>query len=234
MSFIETRGDVDICNKALSRIGQTGITGTLDAPTAPNSNAVRECRLHYKSSVRSMLEMHHWNLATKRDILVETTNERALEWSFCYVTPEFMAFPVSVHTPGGSTVGPIAYYRGLQGLLGSLYGKPLFTYSGDKIYSMLGPAELEFTSFDITEHDFTQSLEDCLVLWMAAKLAYSLAKDHQMGNAIKQEALSEINRVLTGNLNEQQHRYGTFISEAEMAREGIDPLLGGYGIGFGR
>lgn len=231
MSFIETRGDVDICNKALSRIGQTGITGTLDAPTSPNTNAVKECRLHYKSSVRAMLEMHHWNLATKRQLLVETTNERALEWAFCYVAPEFMAFPVSIHTPGGSTVGPVAYYRGLQGLIGSLYGKPLFTYSGHRIYSMLGPAEIEFTSFDITEHYFTQSLEDALVLWLAAKLAYSIAKDHTMGNSIKQEALSEINRVLAGNLNEQQARYGTFISESEMARNGVDPLLGGYGQG---
>lgn len=229
MSFLENRSDISIANKSLSRIGQVGLSGTLDNPVG-NSNAARECRLHYKPTVRWVLEQHHWNLATKRQTLVEVTNTRLIEWGFAYAKPSDMAFPVGIYTPGDATVaGPISYYRGLKGLMAQLYGKPLFTYSGGVIYSFMGPAELEFTSFDITEQDFTEQLESVIVLFLAAKLAYSVAKNHDMGNAIRQEAFSELDRIIAANLNEQQPVYGNTMSEAEMARNGWDPWVGSFG-----
>jgi hypothetical protein len=231
MSFIESRSDISICNKALSRIGQAGLSGTLDDPANNAKLAGRECRLHYKPTVRWVLEQHHWNLATKRQTLVETSNARSLEWGFAYAKPADMAFPVAIYSPGDATSGTISYYRGLKGLMAQLYGKPLFTYSGGVLYSMLGPAEIEFTSLDITEQDFTEQLEDLIVLFLASKLAYSVAKDHRMGNEIKQEALTELNRVIAANLNEQQPTYGNTMSEAEMARNGLDPWVAGFGLG---
>ena len=228
MSFLETRSDISICNKALSRIGQATLSGTLDDPANNAKLAARECRLHYKGTVRRLLEEHHWNLATKRQVLVENaTNERSLEWPFSYAAPSEMAFPVSLQVPGSSTA-PVAYYRGVGGLLAKLYGRPYFTYSGGVLYSYLGPAEVEFTSFDITEHDFTQQLEDMIVLFLAAKLAYSVAKDNTLGNLIKQEAINELNKVYANNLNEQQPRYDQTPSESELARAGVDPWLAGF------
>jgi hypothetical protein len=229
MSFLEPRSDISVVNKALSRIGQVGLSGTLDNPVG-NSNAAREARLHYKPTVRWLLEQHHWNLATKRQTLVETTNNRSIEWGFAYVKPADMAFPVGIYTPGDATAGPISYYRGLKGLFAQLYGKPLFLYSGDVLYSYMGPAEIEFTSFDITEQDFTEQFEATLVLFLAAKFAYSVAKDHRMGNEIRQEAFSELNRIIAANLNEQQPTYGNQMSEAEMARNGLDPWVAGFGL----
>lgn len=232
MSFMEPRSDINICNKALSRIGQTQLTGTLDAPTGPNNNASRECRLHYKSTVRAVLEMHHWNLATQRQTLVENTNERSLEWPFSYAVPPHMAFPVNLHVPGSSTTAPVSYYRGLGGLIAKLYGRPYFTFSGNVIYSVLGPAEVEFTSFDISEQQFSQELEDVIVLYLAAKLAYSIAKDHKMGNEIKQEAISQTEAAIARNLNQQQPRYDQLPSESELARQGVDPWMSGFVSGY--
>lgn len=228
MSFIETRSDIDIVNKALSRIGQVGLSGTLETP-AGNSNAGREARLHYKATVRWVLEQHHWNLATKRQTLVEVTNDRSIEWGFAYAKPADLAFPVAIYTPGDAAAGPISYFRGLKGLFAQLYGRLLFTYSGGVLYSFMGPAELEFTSFDITEQDFTEQLETLIVLFLASKFAYSVAKDHRMGNEIKQEALTELDRAIAGNLNEQQATYGNHMSEAEMARNGFDPWVASFG-----
>jgi hypothetical protein len=230
MSFMEPRSDINICNKALSRIGQTQLSGTLDAPTGPNNNASRECRLHYKGVVRAVLEAHHWNMATRRQSLVEVVNERSLEWPFAYAAPADMAFPVSMHTPGSETIGPVAYYRGIGGLIAKLYGRPYFTYSGNVLYSVLGPAEVEYTSFNISEQDFTQEIEDVIVLYLAAKLAYSLAKDTKLGNEIKQEAINQMDAAIARNLNQQQPRYDQVPSEAELARAGIDPWMAGYGF----
>lgn len=232
MSFQQSRSDIDICNKALSRIGQAQLSGTLGDPANNAKQAGREANLHYKSTVRALLEAHHWNLATKRAALIETTNDRSLEWGFAYATPAEMAFPVSVHAPGDGTISPIAYYRGLKGLTALIYGKPSFTYSGGKLYSFLAPAELEFVSLDITEQQFTQQLEDVLVLFLASKFAYSLAKDHKMGNEIKQEAIAELDKAIASNLNEQGQTYGNTPSEGELARNGIDPWLAGYGVGL--
>lgn len=231
MSFLENRSDIDICNKALSRIGQASLSGTLSDPANNAKLAGRECQLHYKSTVRWILEQHHWNLATARQALVEAaTNARSLEWGFAYLKPSEMAFPVGIYTPGDATSGSISYYRGLKGLMAMLYGKPLFTYSNGIVYSMLGPAELEFTSLDISEQNFNQQLEDIIVLFLASKLAYSLPKDHRMGNEIKQEALSELNRAIAANLNEQQPTYGNHMSEAEIARNGLDPWIASFGL----
>lgn len=230
MSFIEPRSDISICNKALSRIGQVGLTGTLTSPTG-NSNASRECRLHYKPTVRWVLEQHHWNLATNRQTLIELgTNPRSIEWAYAYAKPADMAFPVGIYSPGGTIAGTVSYYSGLKGLFAMLYGKPLFTYSGGVLYSMLGPAELEYTSLDITEQELTEQLEAMIVLFLAAKLAYSVAKDHKMGNEIRQEGFSELNRVIAANLNEQQPTYGNHMSEAEMARNGLDPWVASLGL----
>lgn len=228
MPFMETRSDINICNKALSRIGQTSLSGTLGDPANNAKEAGRQCKLHYVPTVRAVLEAHHWNLATKRVALVEAVNQRALEWSFAYAAPADIAFPVGVHTPGGTAVQPISYYRGLNGIYATLMGRPLFTYSGGVIYSFLGPAELEYTSLNITEQDFTQQFEDVLVLFLAAKLAYSLAKDQRMGNEIKQEAIAELDKAIGSNLNEQHQVYGNEISESEMARVGIDPQFAGF------
>lgn len=232
MTFQENRSDINICNKALSRIGQTTLAGTLDDPANNAKQAGRECKLHYKPTVRGVLEAHHWNLATKRGALIETTNTRSMEWPFAYAKPADLAFPVSLNVPGETVAGPVSYYRGLKGLYANFMGHPLFTYSGSVIFSYLSPAELEYTSLDITEQDFTQQMEDIIVLFLAAKLAYSLAKDHRMGNEIKQEAIAELDKAIAGNLNEQQPTYGNTISESELARNGVDPWLYGYGIGY--
>lgn len=231
MSFQQPRSDIDICNKALSRIGQAQLSGTLGDPSNNAKQAGREANLHYKSTVRGLLEAHHWNLATKRASLIETTNTRSLEWGFAYAPPADIAFPVSIYMPGDSTVSPIAYYRGLKGLYATIMGQPLFTYSGGVIYTFVGPAELEYTSLDITEQQFTQQLEDVIVLFLASKFAYSLAKDHRMGNEIKQEAIAELDKAIASNLNEQNQTYGDTLSESELARNGSFPGFGAYGLG---
>lgn len=225
MSFKENRDAISIANRALSKVGHAGITGDIDTAAG---EAGRQLRLHYKPVVRELLEQHHWNIATQRTALVATTNTRSSEWPFAYAAPSNMAFPVSVNLPNETTSGTIAYYRGVQGLLAKLYGRSMMLYSGGVIYSMMGDAELEFVSYNITEGDFTEQFESMVVNFLAARLAYALPKDAKLGADLEREAIGKLNTVIANNLNEQQPRYDTRPSEGELARAGIDPYMAGF------
>ncbi len=233
MSFQENRSAINICNKALSRIGQQGLSGSLTDPANLNKHSGRECNLHYVPTVRRLLEQHHWNLATRRiGLVANVVNDRSGEWLVSYAAPSDMAFPTSL-SPLPTSTGQISYYRGIGSLLAKIYNRPLFLYSGSTIYAMAADAELEYVSLDITEQDFTQELEDMVVAFLSSKLAYSVAKDETMGARFKQEAISDLNLVIANNLNQQRPRYDLQPSEAEMARSGVDPWLAGFMPGAG-
>lgn len=215
MSFQEPRSAINIANRALSRIGQAQITGTLDNPL---NNAMRQCALHYKSVVRTLLEQHHFGLATKRQALVTVTNDRSNEWLFAYQPPSDMAFPVSF---GPYPSGQVSYYQGLGALLGILSGRPIFAYASGVLYAQLEDAELEYVSFDITEADFNQTFENLVVVFLASELARGLAKDPKMAADLYEEGMSKLNWAIAQNLNIGRPTYGNSLTETELARGGF-------------
>lgn len=227
MSFIETRSDIQICGKALSRIKQQPLSGALDDPVNQNKHAGRECLLWYKTIVREVLTAHHWGLATKRVALVSApTNPRPAEWAAAYLPPADMAFPVMVGPY--SDVAGVSYYRGVGFLLASLYGRPVFRFEGAIIFAAIEGATLDYVSFDLTEQDFNEAVEKLVVLFLASQFARSIAKDDKLAKELHQEGVSEMNLEIARNLNMSQPRYGQFISESEMARGGLDPVLAQY------
>lgn len=226
MSFQEVRSEIAICNKALARIHQQPLAGSLLDPANQNKLAGRECARWYKSVVRKLLEQHHFGIATKRVELVEKTNTRSVEWAAAYAKPSDMAFPVAISPYLGAS--SVNYYTGIGYLLGSLYGRPLFRYEGSTIYALQGDAELDYVSYNITEHDFTQTFEDLVVIFLASQLAISIAKDRDMMDAYKEEGMNELNKAIAHELNLTGQRYGNFVSEGELTRGSIvhDALMG--------
>lgn len=225
MSFLTPRSDIDFCNKALSRIKQQPLSGSLTDPANLNKHAARECNLWYKSIVRQVLTSHHFGLATKRVGLVsQSANDRPVEWANAYVAPTDMAFPVLVGPLATGSTG-ISYYRGLGFLIASLYGRPLFRFAAKTIYANISGAVLEFVSFDITEQDFNDAVEKLIVIFLASVLARSVAKDDTLARELHDEGIKELNIEIARELNIGGPRYGEGISEYEMARSGFDPRL---------
>jgi hypothetical protein len=229
MSFIEPRSEISICNKALSKVKQQGLQGSLDDAANPNKHAGRECKLWYKTIVRQVLSMHHWGLAVKRVALTSAAvNDRSLEWMNAYLAPTDMAFPMLIG-PYSSGV-TVSYYRGLGYLLGQLTGQPMFRYEGNLIYAQLDGATLDYTSFDITEQDLNDAVEKVIVLFLAAQLARSISKDDKLAKELHEEGVSAVNLEIAHNLNIGGQRYGYGWSESDMVRQGYDPVLAGYGL----
>lgn len=231
MSFLETRSDISICNKALSRIKQQPLSGSLNDPANLNKHAGRECALWYKSIVREVLTSHHWGLATKRIALSATSsNDRSLEWAFAYAAPTDMAFPAMVGPYTATST--VSYYRGLGFILGQLMGQPLFRYEGSTIYTHVDGAVLDYVSFDLTEQDFNEAVEKIIVLGLAAQLARSVAKDDKLADDYELKATKAMNLEIARNLNIGQPYYGEGMSESEMTRGGYDPVLAGYRLSY--
>lgn len=226
MSFQQVRSEIDICNKALARIFQQPLSGSLLNPANQNKLSGRECNRFYKTVVRSLLEKHHWGIATKRVALAEIVNPRATEWAAAYGKPSDMAFPVAISPYEGSS--QVSYYAGLGFLLGALGGMPVFRYEGSTIFARTAGAHLDYVSFDITEADFTQTFEDLVVEFLAAKLANPVAKDPGLAADIENSALSKMNQAIAHNLNVNGQRYDQYVTEGERVRGGLipDALMG--------
>lgn len=223
MSFQEPRDAISICNKALGRIAQAQISGSLDNPI---TKPMRDCALYYKTVVRTLLEQHHFGIATKRQALVAVTNNRSSEWLGAYAPPSDMAFPV-LFAPYSGMVSQVSYYRGIGALFGMLSGRRIFEYASGVIYTNLTDVELEYVSYNITEADFNQTFENLVVVFLASELARSLAKDPKLAQDLYDEGMAKLNWAIAQNLNIGRPTYGNGLTETELARGGFPVDLAG-------
>lgn len=214
MNFLPARSAIDICNRALGRISSARISGSLESPTTP---AAARCAELYPVVVRTLLEQHHFGLATRRATLVATTNDRSTEWLGAYVPPADMAFPVTVLP---YPAGQVSYYRALGALLGNLAGRPIFRYENGKIYTQVADNQLEYVSLSITEADFNQTFENLIVIFLASELAHIIPKDRNLAKDLYEEGMSKLNQAIAQNLNLQQPTYGWTPTETELERGG--------------
>jgi|DEB0MinimDraft_3_1074331.scaffolds.fasta_scaffold00081_13 hypothetical protein len=74
--------EVQICNIALSKVGDEQITSLLD-----DSKAARLCNLTYEPLRDSVLRAHLWNFAISRVALAKSTDAPAYEYSAKFALP---------------------------------------------------------------------------------------------------------------------------------------------------
>jgi hypothetical protein len=213
MSFQPNPSDVALCNRALSRLSQSPIV-SIDPPQ-PQGTSSRACALWYKATVARLLEMHHWSLARKRVTLTEVTNDRTSEWTYLYELPGDVAFPVTL-APLGGTSG-LQYYRGLAGLLATLYGKPAFLKVGNRLYANYSGV-LDYVSYDISEANFNATFENIVELTLAAAICFDITKSRTREEGLRDQATSAVNLAITQDLNAGNPRYGDEMSQRDIVR----------------
>lgn len=76
---------VDICNLALSHLGDAATVSSIDPPEG--SSQAEHCARFYPIARDALLEMHPWNFATKRTTLAEVSDAAPDTWSYAYGTP---------------------------------------------------------------------------------------------------------------------------------------------------
>jgi len=75
---------VDLCNLALSRLGDSATVASIDPPEG--SAQAEHCSRFYPIARDSLLEMHDWKFATRRDVLSELTVD-SFNWTYAYAEP---------------------------------------------------------------------------------------------------------------------------------------------------
>jgi hypothetical protein len=90
---------VDICNLALAHIGDPAKVSSITPPDG--SVQAERCARYYPMALRSLLEMHAWNFASKRVALAELATEETPEnWAYAYAYPSDSVRLQHVYPPG--------------------------------------------------------------------------------------------------------------------------------------
>ena len=76
--------DVDICNLALARVGDGANVASIDPPEA--SIQAQHCARFYPIARDSLLELHAWGFAVRRDQLAELDVD-TFNWAHAYAKP---------------------------------------------------------------------------------------------------------------------------------------------------
>lgn len=96
---------VDICNVALSHLGDAGNVASIDPPEA--STQARLCARFYPIARDEVLESHTWRFNTRRKALTSVALPTAVggEWSYAYALPTACLRPFAVYVPGVTAPG---------------------------------------------------------------------------------------------------------------------------------
>lgn len=96
---------VDICNIALSHLGEAGNVASIDPPEA--STQARMCARFYPVARDEALEAHAWRFNTRRKALASVDLPAAVdgEWDYAYALPTDCLRPFAVYVPGVTEQG---------------------------------------------------------------------------------------------------------------------------------
>jgi len=90
--------EVDICNLALSHLGDEAEVSAIDPPDG--SIQAAHCGRYYPMARDVLLEAHPWTFATKRIAIAQLDNALASDWSYAYALPSTCLRPLSALVPG--------------------------------------------------------------------------------------------------------------------------------------
>lgn len=85
---------VDICNVALSYLGDTATVSSIDPPEG--SAQAQHCARFYPIALNLMLDMHNWNFITTRAYLAVVSTCYFERWEYVYAMPSAVANIISV------------------------------------------------------------------------------------------------------------------------------------------
>lgn len=85
--------DVDICNEALSHLGDSATVSSINPPEG--SAQAEHCARFYPTALASLLELHQWGFANRRAVLAEVANP-STTWAYAYSQPSDVVSLLSI------------------------------------------------------------------------------------------------------------------------------------------
>jgi hypothetical protein len=163
------RSDIDICNRALARVGADDI-----ASLADESAEARACAREYEETLLAALTApggrpFRWSFATTQKALSRLTATPIARYAYAWqVEPNTLV----IHAILVNSV-PIE-----------------FTRLDDNVFCDADDGVIAEYTFRASESGFPSYFVEALTTELAAKLAVGLNRDTALGNALKQEAMA--------------------------------------------
>jgi hypothetical protein len=187
---------VQICNLALSHIGQRPIVAITD-----NSNEARKCLLNYEFARDSVLRAHDWNFATTIESLATIADETIPGWDFLYMRPAHCLYIRKIYND--STVKDAR----------STEFKEVKTSTNLKaIACNIAEAYAEFTHITTDPNDFDSNFVEALTFKLASLLTKAITGDIALGDKMEGRYLSVISDARRVNSSERNVRTEPFNS----------------------
>jgi hypothetical protein len=208
---------ITICNNALGEISAPFIV-SLDE----NSISAENCRRLYDIVVSDILEGDDFAPAVRRAKLALATNDRLLEWEYCYAAPADMATAVALYQFDATVttardmpvVGPYSFPTQ------HAYGEIPFIHVESRIYTNLEDAVLEYTVSAINPEAMAPLLRRAVELELAARLAMPIKKDKEIRDNLRRMANAAMQYAVADNRNRQPTMKTRRVTEVEYARAG--------------
>lgn len=178
--------EVDVCNLALSHLGDTASVTSISPPD--QSAQAAHCARFYPVARDALLEMHQWGFATVRATLAQLAINPASSWQYAYGVPSDVINYIAVLDPQvqddysvGVPMGAVGPYA--QPVVGlGVYTPQPFEIESDLdsgnaiLYCNVQNAVLRYTRAVADTTKFPPLFVRCLSHYLASMLAGALIK----------------------------------------------------------
>jgi len=152
---------VDICNMALSRLGDEANISSIDPPD--DSVQANYCSTFYPLALTFALDKHTWRFATRRFTLPSRANEAEDEWEYCFAVPSDLVNLIRISAPpvnGGD----------IQ------YSMEIASDNSQVLYCNVSPVQLVYVSSTVSAALFPPAFVEFLSAVLASYLAGPILK----------------------------------------------------------
>lgn len=197
--------DVDICNRALSRLGTRATISALDE----NSTEARTASIWYGATRDTLLRVHDWNFARRRVVLAEQ-GAAPTGWAFRYALPTdcVRLLRLASVTPDTGALGFIS--------------APRFEVAGDSTSRFVlcdePAAEAVYTARVDDPNLYDAGFASALVDQLAAHIAYPITQKTETAVRLAQMARAALADAMASDVNEARAAAGDSVPDWIAAR----------------
>lgn len=182
---------VDICNRALSRIGGKRIT-SLDG----TSREALECNLHYDAERKLMLAGFDWVFARGRSALaLEATNDRSDQWDYKYAVPSDMMNIIWINDPDAARLAKVNNQN----------PNAEYELAGSHIYCDVEACYIEYTKNITDAQQFPPHFDNALKWAIADAVAFPLSTSERLAVRAASKAESALSEAQATDATLEMH-----------------------------
>lgn len=194
--------EVDICNRALSRLGQAQIVNLTDGTVE-----ARACNLHYLPERDGFLEEHDWHFGITREVLAEVTNTREAEYDHAYQRPAGAHTVIGVFRSDLGPIDPPDPYR----------------LEGDTIFCNIPIAHIIYAGATTNPGKWSELFRTALSWRIQAAITMALTEDERREAKAQQQAEYASSRAQAHDIRQRaEFQTYTRVSPTIIARLGLE------------